>query len=525
MQKKKENLLEKFVKKDYKNEMEQVLEGKNFDENTKSLLLEILYKIETAYKDYSKVKVGVESKEEYIEQIIGIVKNECKRIVIIRPGTEQKAILQNRTFMVNKNEILCLPIARKLLYSIAKISNKKNIIKEKYFLLNTTMSDLLNIGSNINMVEPIRDFDGWSWTTISREIESLEYNLIYQNLQILLGTKFLNNWIRTNDHLIDYFEVMENEIENHFGKKLKNRFINSIKKLSILMELKVNKEISQKIEKEKEEITQELQRLEDKKGFIEYLTQEKNNLKNKIKDIDTIINNKQILEEEYKKRNELLPAEDKIFSMKSLVDIMVREREKYLDKIEELNELLIPKKYVARKTELEKKLEYINLAYVDNLDKELKKELINFQRIFLQCLEARIEKAKEKKEITELIYQFRYYCILPFNLESSIFQVKALKERLEKAGRKLIKKANEEKIILQVSIDEDINYEILKNIFYVRVMTLEELCIRLIKEKDKYFVQIFDESAFEQKEQLNVSDRLNKKEMKIKSNKRVKLFE
>ena len=42
MQKKKENLLEKIVKKDYNNELEKVLEEKNFGENEKNILINIL---------------------------------------------------------------------------------------------------------------------------------------------------------------------------------------------------------------------------------------------------------------------------------------------------------------------------------------------------------------------------------------------------------------------------------------------------------------------------------------------------
>ena len=67
MQKKKDKLLDKIVKKDYNNELEEILEKKYFEENVKSLLLNILYKVETAYKDYEKVKQDVETKEEYIE--------------------------------------------------------------------------------------------------------------------------------------------------------------------------------------------------------------------------------------------------------------------------------------------------------------------------------------------------------------------------------------------------------------------------------------------------------------------------
>ena len=60
---KKEKFLDRIVKKDYNNELETILETKKFDENAKNLLLNILYKIEAAYKDYEKVKVKSKTKE------------------------------------------------------------------------------------------------------------------------------------------------------------------------------------------------------------------------------------------------------------------------------------------------------------------------------------------------------------------------------------------------------------------------------------------------------------------------------
>ena len=41
---KKENFLGKIVKKDYQNELEKILEDKDFSEHTKSILLSIMYK-------------------------------------------------------------------------------------------------------------------------------------------------------------------------------------------------------------------------------------------------------------------------------------------------------------------------------------------------------------------------------------------------------------------------------------------------------------------------------------------------
>jgi len=526
LQKKKENLLDKFVKKDYKNELEKMLEGKLFDEDAKSILLEILYKIEIAYKDYAQVKKDTYLKEEYIEKFIKAIQNNCELIKIIKPSTRQMDILKNRTFIVNKErkEIICLPIERKLLYSVAKISRKDNIVKDKYFLLGTTWSDLLNIGSSINAVEPLRDFNGWSWTTVAREIENLEYNLVFQNLQILIGTKLIECWLK-NEHIEeDYYQTMCKELEIAYGKKLKNKIIKSVNRLSIFMELKVNEKLKNEIENLKQETIKELDKFENKQEYIELLSQKKEEYKDKIKNVDTVINNKHLLEKEYENRNSNLPLEKKIFSIRVLVDIMAEEREQYFSKLEECNDMMNPKKFIAKKRELEEKLSYYEIASVKDRDKELQKELIKFQEIFLQCFMEKIEKAESKKEIIDLIYRYRYYCLIPYDIDNEIYKVKELKKTIEEVCKKLIKKAVDNKVIAQISINEYINYEILKNIFYTRVIDLEELNIKITKENDKYLVQFFDENVFEQKKELIFDEKKDKKSMKLRTNKKIKIF-
>ena len=84
MQEKKQNFLEKIVKKNYNNELEKLLEEKQFEEYAKSTLLNILYKIETGYKDIETVKKDIETKEEYIENLMGIIKNNCNSIKILK---------------------------------------------------------------------------------------------------------------------------------------------------------------------------------------------------------------------------------------------------------------------------------------------------------------------------------------------------------------------------------------------------------------------------------------------------------
>ena len=526
LQKKTDNFLDKIVKKDYNNELEIILEKKYFEENVKSLLLSMLYKIEAAYKDYEYTKREVLPKEEFIQEIILTIKNECDEIKIVSPNSEEKTIIGDKTFLVEKNKkrIICYPIERKMLYSIAKIGKNERIIKDKYFLINETLSNLINVGNNINMVEPLRDFNGYSWTTIPREIESISHNLIYQNLNLLLGNKFLNKWIKNKQYIIDYMELFETRMQKSYGKENKTKFIELLKKLSILLNIKFDQKFKEKLIRKKEKLEKELESVQDNKTFIKEKTEEKKKIVKEIKYIDETINNKEALQQEYIKRNAELPIEKKIFSRRILSQMMVEEREKKLEQIERLNKILIPQNFIKYKKELEQMYKYLELVDVESVDKEIENFEIKLQKVFLKCFETIVKNAQTKQDIINLIYKYRYYCVLPFNFNKSVYQLEKLEKDIRIVGKKIIKKAHELKVIETISSDEEIDYMILENIFKVRIIELEDLYIKIAKEKDKFILQLFDENATEEKKELENLGNINKKALKIKINKKIKLF-
>ena len=351
MLQKKKSLLEKIVKKDYNNELEEVLEKKQFDENVKSTLLGILYKIEASYKDIETVKKDIQTKEEYVANIIEIIKNNCDSIEIIKMSDEQNKIPDKKTYIIDQEnkKIIAYPIERKILYAISKIGKKEKIIKDEYFLINETISELINVGNSINMVEPLRDFNGYSWTTIPQEIESIDHNLIYQNLRILVGHEFLNKWIKNNEFIIDYFYLFKEKLENQYGKKNEEKMIELLSKISILLSIKFNKDKYEEISEIKEKVESELEKIKNKQEFIEKTTQKKIDISNQIKLIDETINDKNLLQEEYFKRNEQLPLEKKIFSMRILSRIMEDEKKDKLNELESLNKILNPQNFVKYK--------------------------------------------------------------------------------------------------------------------------------------------------------------------------------
>lgn len=526
MQKKNDRFLDKIVKKDYNNELERVLEKKYFNENAKSILLSILYKIEISYKDYKHIKQNVETKEEIIEEIIKDIQDNCNEIKLVKPNSEEAKLLNGKTFLIEKKNkiIFCHPIERKLLYAISKISRNNKIIKDKYFLINETLSDLINIGYCINRVEPLRDFNGYSWTSISKEIESVEHNLIYQNLILLLGNEFIDKWVKNKEVMLDYMEKFTVKLEENYDKKLAKELIEKLKDISILLEMKYDKDKKIKIQEIKLKVDEKLDEIKDNKTFVEKLTKEKRNLAKEIKSIDETINDKNKLQDEYDKRNRKLPLEEKIFSIRILSKMMKEDREKKIKKLEMLNRLLNPQRFVKYKKELEAKQNILNIIETEDVQEEIDKIKLDIQKIFLKCLKTKIEKIRNKQEMVKLIYEFRYYEMLFFDYERKIKRVKELHKEIVKIEKLLINKAHNMKIIERFSKQEDIDYELLKCIFSTRSANLEDIYVKLKKEDNAYFIYVYDENICEEKIQLQNTEAINKKDLYIRFNKKVRAF-
>lgn len=514
------------MKKDYNNELEKVLEKKYFNENTKSILLSILYKIETAYKDYEKVKPNVKDKEDFIQSIIDSIKNNCNDIKIVKLNAKESEILGNKTFIVEKTRkrIICYPIERKLLYCIAKINKNEKIIKDNYYVIDRTLSDLINVGNNIDTVEPMRDFNGYSWTTIPKEIESIYHNMVYQNIRILVGYEFLDNWIKNSQYIMDYFDSFKNILKKQYGEQITEKLVEILNKLSVLLAVRYNKKLKSELQKEKREVEIKLRKIEDNQKFIEEITKEKMKLTKEIRRMDETLNNRVLLQEEYEKRNENLPVEEKIFSVRILSKMMADEREEKIKRIEKLNILLNPQKFVNYKKELKDKEKYLKLLDIVEIEKEIDNNILKLQKIFLLCYQTKIKKVDTKLQLMKLIYEFRYYCMIPYNHKKSIGEIEEIEDQIKKIEMLLLNKAHELKLIDNFSNESEIDYQILKNIFYVRVINLEDLYIKLIKENDRYYVQLFDENVFEEKIEIEGIGNLNKKDLTFKMNRKVKIF-
>ena len=168
-------------------------------------------------------------------------------------------------------------------------------------------------------------------------------------------------------------------------------------------------------------------------------------------------------------------------------------------------------------------LKDIDFEYVKN-DKLLYRYINKLQKILLEkILPQKLETINEKEKLIDFIYQLRYYNLIQYNSEREIKDVKELQENLTNLEKLLIKKLYSLKIINTLSTSERNDIEIVRNIFYLRTISLENLYLELFKiEENKYNLNIYDEKDTLE-ESKDIQLQFNKKD-KIKLKRKVKLF-
>lgn len=552
----KEDIFSKINLKDYNNILENVLEQKAFSEDVKNLLLSMLYKIENGYEDYKTIKVNVSSKKNYVKKIIEVIKEECKEIKLVKPLSDESKVLEekNVNYIVEKEKgkITVYPNERMMLEALIELSQKEIELEDEYYLYSLAMKNVLSIGNKMNYVEVIRDFNGWSWDITTSQMESKNINIVYQNLLILLGNHFLQTWIINNEEDEEEVEMPNNEIlrskynENFgmtteemqeekdyvnkmqeiliekYGKGNAQNFWNQLIKTILAIGSNINKEQKRILLEEKKKVEEHLEKMQDNKKYVEELSKTKKDLTKKIKEIDTILSDEKLLKEEYEKRNSKLANKDKIFSVSHLNIMLEKEREKYLNQIKECNLQMQPKEFVVTKQKLENQKEFYEEIDIKESEKtNEEKQIEELQKYFLKCLEEKIDKAEGKKEITDLIYEIRYYEQLPYK-QYNISKESKIEEYVTKVEKQIIKKACVEKVLIRFTQEEELNYKILKNQFQSKIIKLENTIYVLKYKKGILKIEIYDTNIEEETKEIEISEKV---ELNVKLNKKIKIWE
>ena len=502
-----------LIKKDYNAKLEEILEQKKINEQAKNLLQGLLYKIEVSYKDYQKVKAKKNTEDKYVEELIENIDKRCDKISVVKlspqiADNEIQKQLDDKKFYVGE-EIVSYPIEEKILYAIEKNTRYPKILNNKYEEVTIALSNMINEGKNMDRTEVLRDFNGWSWTTINKEIENIEANLIYQTLQILLGEEFLDNWCQDRDGIIDYLEQFVEEISSKYGKESADKMKELLNKIAIANTAKVNSKFAQSIDEKIQMLTEEIEKYDNTEQKITEVSNNKKHLLQELNEIEKIIGQDIKLKEQYQKANEDAPIDKKIFNIRVFKNQLDNRKKEILEQIEKSNYLLNPANYLEEKNKLVEQKQRLHDAHMSQ--DQLEKLLIDFMKKFLECLYILIKNEKNEEEIVNLIYKFRYFVLLPFNLQKSIKDVEELQKSILKVEKKLVEKAIQKKVISNVPFD------IMRHLFKTRIIILEDLYYKITTKAEKYYVQIFDENISEEKFEIIPVE-------KTKINKKIRIF-
>ena len=273
--KKEKALKRKFLSKDYKEELANSAETKNFSQESENLLLGMCYRIDDSYDNYEIVKRQVPSREEFFDELTREVECNCKNIMIATPKSElEKELKENKCKIMMesaKNEmqknVISYPNEKTLLYGISKAAIQP--LKSTYSIEEQAIITAVNIGKCISKSEVIRDFNGWTWSIEGHEIESTECNIIYIFLSYLLGYEFVDN-------------ITVEEIKNNVSSE----FFEELKRVAVQFYMSYDKTKNEEILKKLSDDKKLFEKMKHQSEYVIEIAENKRNLLTQIKRID-----------------------------------------------------------------------------------------------------------------------------------------------------------------------------------------------------------------------------------------------
>ena len=137
---------------------------------------------------------------------------------------------------------------------------------------------------------------------------------------------------------------------------------------------------------------------------------------------DKTINNRELLQVEYKLRNSMRKNKEKIFSISYLVDILNEERKEALEKIAEINTLMEPKTYIRKKEEIKSIIDDLSENQSDN-------NILEIQKLSIKCMLSKVNNSSEKPDIINNLIKVRYYMNILYNDTQQIKNIEEVRSR------------------------------------------------------------------------------------------------
>ena len=162
----------------------------------------------------------------------------------------------------------------------------------------------------------------------------------------------------------DAIKVIEQNLLKFYNKEIVEKIVELIFKISIIICIQNNNIERKRLIEEKQAVEQYWNKIDNKELYLKEINEKKQKLTEELKRIESVLKNKELLMQEYEKRNKQTESYNKIFNISQLVEMLQLEKTKLLTKIELCNKRIDSKNYLENRTKLEKEynlLKDINL--------------------------------------------------------------------------------------------------------------------------------------------------------------------
>ena len=305
-----------------------------------------------------------------------------------------------------------------------------------------------------------------------------------------------------------------------YGEKNANNFLELLKKCCILIYVYNNEKRKNEVIQYLDERKNELMQITNKSDFISKITIENNNNMKIVSKIENMLKSEALILKKFNKEK----IKEKYKTIENYKQTLNKMKNIKTVEINKNSKLLNPFEYVKRKNTIECEIKSLNdIVVLMKNKKSLYNTLISLQRKVITCLYKKIEVYDLKKELVNLIYEVRYYNLLPIEKDKKIKDLKELEVDLRNMQKKLTNKLCENKVVDTFAKDYNINYNIIKYIFITKMTNINKIQLSMIYDNKKLNISYYDENVLEKEEKINFSeDDFN--ELTKKTNKKMRII-
>ena len=129
---------------------------------------------------------------------------------------------------------------------------------------------------------------------------------------------------------------------------------------------------------------------------------------------------------------------------------------------------------------------------------------------------------KTRYEIIDVLYEIRYYKKIKFDKDTYISDIEEIDEIIDKILKKAITMLCKLGAIKIISMDINLNFEIIKYALDTRIIELEQTKLAFKIDDEGLIIKVFDKDVFEKQGRKRIQ--VTKKTLEVKENRKIKLF-